>query len=49
LVVNHSSHSAQPIATKLALDIPGPQAAGLVAMDVALGLFLVGLTAMVAP
>jgi len=35
--------------TKLALDIPGPQAAGLVAMDVALGLFLVGLTAVVGP
>ena len=31
--------------TKLALDIHGVPAAGLVAMDVAIGLFLVGLTA----
>jgi hypothetical protein len=33
--------------TKLALDIRGIPAAGLVAMDVAIGLFLVGLTATV--
>ena len=33
--------------TKLALDIHGIPAAGLVAMDVAIGLFLVGLTATV--